>query len=204
MKLITISREFASGGRELGKRLADLLGFAYYDREILESVAAKNDMSADYVRIVLAGGWRTVPLTFRRSFVGVAVQNRTKTTLLLSERDLLRQIAAEGQNAVIIGRNADVILAEHRPLRLFVTADTEAKIARCTERAEGTPPTRREILAKMKEIDKSRAAYRELVTDTPWGAPATYDLAVNTAGWEMRRLAAAIAAYTEAWFEEKQ
>lgn len=67
MKIITISREFGSGGRELGKRLADELGFDYYDREIIESIAKGQGLDEGYVEKALEDhAWRRGPLTFRR------------------------------------------------------------------------------------------------------------------------------------------
>ena len=66
MNIITISREFGSGGRELGKRLADLLEYDYYDREIIASVAEKSGMDAAYVENTLNNhGWKNQVITFR-------------------------------------------------------------------------------------------------------------------------------------------
>ena len=71
MRIITISREFGSGGRELGKRMADVLGFAYYDREIITAIAKKNNMDENYVAYALENNaWEQVPLTFRNTFAG--------------------------------------------------------------------------------------------------------------------------------------
>ena len=69
MKIITISREFGSGGREVGKRLADELGFAYYDREIIAAVAKNSELDEGYVEKILETGIpRTFPFSFGRSF----------------------------------------------------------------------------------------------------------------------------------------
>ena len=72
MKIITISREFGSGGRELGKRLADVLGYDYYDKEIIASIASNKGMDEDYVaRAMEHSSWQNVPLTFHQTIVGV-------------------------------------------------------------------------------------------------------------------------------------
>ncbi|MBE5788816.1 MAG: cytidylate kinase-like family protein [Clostridiales bacterium] len=69
MKIITVSRQFGSGGRELGKRLADRLGWDYYDREIIQALARDQGLDPDYVRRMLGThGWHQVQLTFRNSF----------------------------------------------------------------------------------------------------------------------------------------
>lgn len=69
MKIITISREFGSGGRELGKRLAELLHYDYYDREIITAIAEKKELNERYVEQTLEDhGWRNFPLTYRHSF----------------------------------------------------------------------------------------------------------------------------------------
>lgn len=69
MKIITVSREFGSGGRELGKRLSDCLGWPYYDREIISAVARRNALDEGYVEDALEqGDFRGVPLTIGRTF----------------------------------------------------------------------------------------------------------------------------------------
>ena len=99
MKIITISREFGSGGRELGKRLADLLGFDYYDREIITSIARDTGLDEKYVANILERhGWQTIPITFRRSFSSattLSVQS-THTELLLQQKRVIEEIAKAG------------------------------------------------------------------------------------------------------------
>ena len=69
MRIITISREFGSGGRELGQRLAEALGFDYYDREIITKIAEKHDLNEDYVERVLENGaWHSYPIHIGHSF----------------------------------------------------------------------------------------------------------------------------------------
>ena len=68
MSIITISREFGSGGRELGKRLADELGFAYYDREIVTAIAERNEVNEAYVEETLDKGFmQNIPIQYGRS-----------------------------------------------------------------------------------------------------------------------------------------
>ena len=135
MKIITVSREFGSGGRELGKRLSDCLGWPYYDREIISAVARRNALDEGYVEDALEQGhFRGVPLTIGRTFAYLPSMPHDSRQLLQEQRRVLRALAAHG-DCIIVGRNADLILAEHRPLKLFVYADLESRLRRCRERS---------------------------------------------------------------------
>ncbi len=203
MKIITISREFGSGGRELGKRLAEYLGFDYYDSEIIYSVANNSGLDAHYTEKILEDhGWKNIPITFRGTIGSSAYMQAGKIRLLLEQKKVIEQIAALGQNFVIVGRNADVLLREYEPFNLFVCADTEAKLCRCKERAdEKEMLTDKELLRKMKEIDRARAQTRALLTGTDWGARENYHLTLNTSGWEIKQMVPAVAYFASVWFE---
>ncbi len=203
MKIITISREFGSGGRELGKRIADRLGFDYYDSEIISAVAQKSGMDAQFVENTLDNhGWQDYSITFGGTIHSVAYVQSSKIELLVQQRKVIEEIAALGKDFVIIGRNADVILKEYHPFNIFVCADKEAKIARCRARArEEEHMTDKELLRKMKEIDKARARTRDFLSGTEWGQREAYHLIVNTSTWEMKPLAEAVTAFAEAWFK---
>ena len=126
MKIITVSREFGSGGRELGKRLSDCLGWPYYDREIISAVARRNALDEGYVEDALEqGDFRGVPLTIGRTFAYLPSMPHDSRQLLQEQRRVLRALAAHG-DCIIVGRNADLILAEHRPLKLFVGVQAPA------------------------------------------------------------------------------
>ncbi len=204
MKIITISREFGSGGRELGKRLADVLGFDYYDREIITEIAKNQCMNEDFVANALENSfWRTMPLTFHHSFSMYSPMQEIQTSLLVEEKKVIEKIAEAGKDCIIVGRNADVRLAKYHPLRLFVRADMETKIRRCMERAgEGEELTEKEVKKNIKEIDKNRARNTELVTGNKWGDPAYYDLVVNTTDWKIKHLVPAVADFAKHFFEK--
>ena len=206
MKIITISREFGSGGRELGKRMADVLNFDYYDREIITAIAQNKGLHADYVENTLdfSSALGAMPLTFRRSFLSPGVFQAPQTALLLEQKRVIEQIAARGQDCIIVGRNADVLLHTYNPFSLFVCADTEAKIVRCMERAaEGERVTPSEIQANMRRIDKNRARTRDMLTDSEWGDRRAYQMIVNTSGWNLKQLAPALAQFAMSWWGGK-
>ena len=113
MKVITISREFGSGGRELGKRLADELGFDYYDKEIIIAIAQGQGLEENYVEKALEHHvWKNIPLAFGRSFAGAVALQSAQTSLLLEQKRVIERIAEAGKDCVIVGRNADFILRD--------------------------------------------------------------------------------------------
>ncbi len=205
MKIITISREFGSGGRELGKRLADILGFDYYDREIITAIAEKKGLDPDYVEKMLENhAWQTVPLTYRHSFTGSAVMHtpHNHTELLLEQTNVLESIAKSGKDCVIVGRNADFILRSCEPLNLFVCADIDSRINRCLERADkGENLNAKKIKQKIRTIDKNRARTRAVISGSKWGERSNYNLIINTTGWEIKNLAPAVVDFANGWFE---
>lgn len=82
MKIITLSREFGSGGRELGKRLADYLDFAYYDKEILTTIAKQGNLDEGYVeRLLESGLQQNIPITYGRT---LSLQSQQNTTIFWS------------------------------------------------------------------------------------------------------------------------
>jgi cytidylate kinase len=202
MRIITISREFGSGGRELGKRLADQLGFDYYDSEIISEVAKNSGMNAGYVEAVLNDrSWQEYPITYRSTFGSPMYLQSGKVNLLLEQKRVIEGVAALGKDCVIVGRNADVILQQYQPFSLFVCADLPSKVKRCRERApEGENLTEKELIRKIRQIDKARAQTREILSGTPWGQREAYHLTVNTTGWEIKELVTAVAAFAECWF----
>lgn len=205
-RIVTISREFGSGGRELGKRLADLLGWDYYDKQIIAAIASNRGMDEHYVEKALENHiWRSVPLSFRSSISGMGGNMwSAQTELWLEQKRVIEAIAASGKDCVIIGRNADVLLRGCGPLTLFVCAGMDAKAARCMERAEpGEKLTRRELERKMRDIDKGRAQLREIIGGGRWGEPGAYHLTVNTTDWNIKDLAEAVAKFTQVWFAAK-
>jgi len=203
MKIITISREFGSGGRELGKRLADLTGWDYYDKEIITAIADNKNLDEGYVSRMLENhGWKNVPLSFRNSFAAAAPS--MQTVLLVEQKQVIEKIAREGKDFVIVGRNADVLLQEYHPFSIFVCADMETKVRRCVEYAsENEKLSRKEMERKIRNIDKNRFHAREILTESKWGDREAYHLVVNTTDWDIKELTSAVKAYADCWFQRK-
>lgn len=202
MNIITISREFGSGGRELGKRLADQLNCDYYDSEIISAVAQTSGMDAAYIENILNNhGWKNQAISFRGTLSSTAYVQNSKIALLLEQRKVIESIAEMGKDCVVVGRNADVILRDYRTFNIFVCASKEAKIKRCMERAsESEKLTEKELLRQMKQIDNVRSQTRELMSGSAWGQRETYHITVNTTGWNIKELVPAVADFAARWF----
>ena len=130
MNIITISRQFGSGGRELGRHLAGILGYDYYDKEIIAAIARNKGMDESYVKnAVNSLQAQPVQLTVRGSIAKYTTI--PQTALMLEEKRVMEEIAKQGRNCVIVGRNADIILSAYNPLNIFVCADMDSRVQRC-------------------------------------------------------------------------
>lgn len=201
MKIITVSREFGSGGREIGKRLSDILEMDYYDREILTLIAEKTAMDERYIESTInSGNIRSFPVTIGRTFSHMSGRNNA-ASLLAQQHKIIREIASEGGDLVIVGRNADVILKEFKPFKLFIYADMDDKIMRCHERGDSTENlSDRELEKQIRRIDRSRAESHALVSDSNWGDKSNYHLCINTSDMNIKEITPLIAEYAKQYF----
>ena len=202
-RIITIGREFGSGGRELGRRIAEKLQIAYYDGEIVTEIAKRTAMSDEDIR--------QIEETRPRMYFPVSVGNRFYLTseptfypdlsIYAKQHELLHELSRKS-NCVIVGRCADHILRERKPVRIFAYADMASRIRRCMERRpEGENLTEAQMRKRITQIDRSRAKYYAFFSKQKWGARENYDLLVNTSGADLDRLASALCGYLEALFE---
>lgn len=204
MNIITISREFGSGGRELGKRIADILGYSYYDREIITAIAEKHDYDENYVENILESRFPfSMPITYGRTFSYTDATGQQAIELLSSQYKLLREFASKS-NCVIVGRSANIILEEFDPLNIFVYADMESKMKRCRERAPENENLRDfDMKRRIKQIDTGRAKHQKFLTDQKWGDKEGYHLCVNTSGLDIKSISPVIADFAKGYFEKR-
>ena len=195
-RIITIGREFGSGGRELGKRLSELLGYAYYDKEIINEIARRTSLAESYVQQVIEHKEKNFfPITVARTLHPVigTLPNDLVTTVYTEQANVIREMA-EKSDCIIIGRCADYILSEFQPLRLFVYSDMNAKIVRCRQKSEdGNGLSDRQLEKQIRQVDKSRARYYNYYTGQKWGDHENYDLCINTSSIAVKECAEMLA-----------
>ena len=194
--IITVSRQFGSGGREVGKRLADALGLTYYDKELVTEISNHTDLNESYVSSVLeSGGFRNYAFSFFRTMPLFLTTLAPVTDVLVAQQKIIKAIGEKG-NCVIVGRSADVILKDFKPFRLFIYAGNDSKIARCRARApEGEHYTDKQMIRRFKEIDSGRRKLHDLLGVHPWGDKAGYDLMINTTNVNIKAIIPALAEY---------
>lgn len=187
-RVITIGREFGSGGRELGVRLANALDFAYYDKEIITAIVNHTDLAEGFVKEVVEGkSARYFPLNIGQSMnINVDYQIHQMQSIVKAQTETIKEMALKS-NCVIVGRCADYILKDLRDegqielFRLFIYAEPESRLKRCKERAkEGENLTDKEMEKQIKRINKDRASYYEDYTLQKWGDKSNYDICLNT------------------------
>ena len=202
-RIITIGREFGSGGRELGRRIAEKLEIAYYDQEIIAEIAKRTALSEDYIRqIEEKRPIMNFPIHTGYSFYLTSEPTfYPDLTIYTKQHELLRELSRKS-DCVIVGRCADYILREQKPIRIFAYADMESKIKRCMERhPKDENLTEAQMQKRITEIDRNRAKYYAFFCEQKWGARENYDLLVNTSGADISKLASALCEYLEALFE---
>ena len=189
--IITIARQFSSGGRELGRRLADELGIAYYDKEILADIQKKTPYSLSYIEEVSEN--RPIllpPINYGNSFsLYTDVSLQQNIDVHTAQNNIIREYV-EKSNCVIIGRGADYTLRDKKPFRIFVYADMESRIKRCRDREESHDRYNDKQLARrIRNIDKKRRDYYEYYTGLKWGDKDNYDVMINTSNADIKKLA---------------
>ena len=175
-RIITISREFGSGGRTVGKQVAQKLNIPCYDQELIEKIAEESGFAPAYIKeqgeYAIRAGWLSNALAGRSSN-GLTTQDQ----LWLLQRKVLLELAEKGP-CVIVGRCADYILRNEADcLTAFIHADMEKRGQRIVEiygEREESPEKR------LRDKDKRRAAYYQVYTDMTWGDARHYHVALDS------------------------
>lgn len=177
--IITIERRYASGGNEIGKRLAEALGYKLYDRNILVEAARKLDIPYYQVEGLEESNSGNVLLNLSKTALGGFAHNRDlplADKLFLEEKRIIEEAAGQG-NCVIVGRASGYILRERENnLRVFIYAEHDKRLFRAMER-EGFD--RQEAENALKKNDKRRQTFYNVVTNQEWTDPSCYELYMN-------------------------
>lgn len=180
--IITIGRQFGSGGREIGKRLAENLQIAFYDKELITIASKESGLCPEFFEKADERASHGLSYAFALGFPffgNVSPYNDylSNDTLFKIQSDTIRKIAA-GQSCVIVGRCADYILREdERCVNVFIHSPLEKRIERIVQRDEVTVEEAKTLVEK---TDKSRAGFYNYYSNKTWGAASSYHLSVDS------------------------
>ena len=194
--VITIARQYGSGGREVGMRLAEVLGIKSYDRELITMAAQKSGMSSEILNHADEKATNSLlyTLALGSSYYGAAsigTDVPINDKLFITQSQIIRDLAAEGP-CIIIGRCSDYVLRTN-PARfsVFIYAPIEARIRRVIER--GAAKTEKEARDLISCTDKRRINYYNYYTGRKWGSPDNYNMMLDSSFLGIEGSARAIA-----------
>lgn len=175
-KIITISREFGSGGRFIGEKTAKKLGIAFYDREIIAKVADDLGLSEKYVAD--RGEYAPSKNIFSYAFIGRDINGNSIADQIYSyQQKIIKELAAK-EPCVIVGRSADYILSGRDDvLNVFIQGNKADKIVRIKEIYSKSDD---EAAKMIKDTDKKRSVNYRYCTDQEWGSRKNYDIVLNS------------------------
>ena len=175
-RIITISREFGSGGRFIGEEVAKQLGIKYYDKDIIAQIAEQSGFSPEYIT-------EKAELSPKKGLFAYAFSGRDVTGKSIedmvyeAQRKVILEIA-EKESCVIIGRNADFILKDKDDvLNVFIHGDMPEKVVRICKLYNVTEEEAEKMMA---DIDKRRMTNYRFYTDQKWGMAKNYTLSLNS------------------------
>ncbi|MBT9795862.1 MULTISPECIES: AAA family ATPase [Hungatella] len=186
-KIITIGRQFGSGGHEIGERLSKALDIPLYDRDLVEMAAEKMGLSEISVEEVDESVLNTFLSAYRypdhvNSFTGYGLPLNDST--YLAQSSIIESLAKRGP-CIIVGRCADFVLRQNPDcLNIFICADMKDRIERIMDRYH---LTEKEAATAIKRTDRRRKNYYETYTDQNWGSPDSHQLLINVSKLGLKR-----------------
>lgn len=172
--VITIAREYGSGGRLIGEKIANQLGIPFYDKELILLVAKQSGLSEDYIR-------RTEQIKSASFLYNLYMTSQVlpmSDQIFLMQSKIIQELAEKGP-CVIIGRCADYVLRDMpNCLNVFIHAPLEERVRRASEEYGDKTANIEDYVRKQ---DKKRSAYYNYYTQNKWGHVSHYHLAVNSA-----------------------
>ena len=191
-RVITISREFGSGGRTIGKKVAEKLGIPCYDSELIQKIAEESGFAENYVKE--AGEY--VPGGFLSSVLANRAFGPTNEDILWETQCRVIMELAEKGPCVIVGRCADYILRNRDDVvRVFIMGDMPTRIKTIMARKNLSEDQAKKLI---KEVDKDRSSYYRYYTDQIWGEAENYDLCIDSGRIGVQGVVDVIKAYIAA------
>jgi len=175
-RIITISREFGSGGRTIGRLTAQKLGFAYYDKELIEKIAKETGLSEEFIEKY--GEHAPGRNVFSYSFLGRTINGMSMQDYIWTEQRKIIRDLAKKEPCVIVGRCADYILSDRTDcLHVFIHASVQKKVERIVKLYGETAdkPEKR-----LMEKDKKRSTNYNYYTNRVWGNVQNYHLSLDS------------------------
>ena len=177
-KVITISREFGSGGRELGVKLADKLGIPFYDKELISMAADDINIAEDafqhYDEHIVVHD--PLDRQYYHAFSDV-YQIPMSDQIFVAQSNVIRRLAGHGP-CIIVGRCADMILTDS--LNLFIYAKMKDRIRRMLELESEAESDGKEMERRIREVDRKRKEYYQYYTGNTWGRAQNYHLCLDS------------------------
>lgn len=198
--IITIGRQLGSGGRTIGKKLAERLGIAYYDRELIDLASKESGICGEFFEKAdeKTSGGLLKAFAMGFSMNSAIFQNNdylSNESLFQIQSDVIRKVAAAG-SCVLVGRCADYILRDEPGcLNVFITARMNDRIQRVLEYNDKLKEKEAEEF--INKADKSRSSYYNYYTDKVWGAAESYDICVNSSYYGVEATVDYILAFLE-------
>lgn len=181
--IITIGREFGSGGREIGQKLAEALGFKLYDKELLEQTAKDSGLCEEILKHhdekrTASFLYSLVLEPYNTGLAGAPFNDMPiDQKVFLAQYDTIKKLAENG-NAIFVGRCADYVLGDNPDvLSVFIHADNDAKVKRIMEKYD---LNERKAMDLISRKNKQRATFYNYYTSKKWGSAKSYDLCIDS------------------------
>lgn len=196
--VVTIARQYGSGGREIGERISEILGIPLIDKELIKDAASKGELNEDIIKSAdeSAANSLLYTLAMGSNVLGTTIHFGYKMPindkLFILQSDAIKDYASKG-SCVIIGRCADYVLRDEPNLfRIFIYGDLDHRKERIAERHPEIKNS--QIIDVINKTDKRRSSYYNFYTGKKWGKYDNYDMAVNSSTFGIEETAKIIAA----------
>ncbi len=181
--IVTIARQYGSGGREVGQKLAELTGYKFYDKDLITLAAQKSGLSQDALHHVDEKAANSLLYTLAlgssvyshgMEHVNLPINDR----LFVVQSEIIKELAANGEGAIVVGRCADYVLSGRKNLvKVYITSEFDVRVKTVMKRHELSESQAKDLIIK---TDKRRANYYSYYTGDKWGKADKYDLVIAT------------------------